>query len=316
VNNRTGRGIEELLRNLPSTDGVGRTDGELLAQFLACQDEAAFGALVRRHGPMVLATCRRILNNAGDAEDAFQAAFLVLVRKAPALTSRAVLGDWLHGVARRTALSANRAAAQRRLKEAAVARPEVQAEEDHDDWLALLDEALSRLPEKYRLPIVLCDLQGRTRQQAAASLGWPEGTVAGRLARGRTLLARRLLRQGLVLPTAVLSWNTAPVNVPAALAASTLQAAIVTSGKPAAAMGTVSTTVAALTEGVLKTMLLTKVRMTVMVLGLMAVLGAGAVLLFTQQTGASPPQTGQQAQAPERKGEREPQPDGAWFRPA
>src|SRR5207248_667427 len=129
-------------------------------------------------------------------EDAFQATFLVLVRKAGTLAARAVLGDWLHGVARRTALAARREAARRRAKERARARPEVQGEEARDDRLPLLDEELARLPEKYRLPLVLCDLEGRTRRETAGLLGWPEGTVAGRLARGRALLARRLARRG------------------------------------------------------------------------------------------------------------------------
>src|SRR5205085_2258074 len=138
----------------------GQTDGELLAQFLAGRDELAFEALLRRHGPMVLGTCRRILGNADDAEDAFQATFLVLVRKGGTLTARAVLGDWLHGVARRTALNARRACARRRVKEGAMARPEAQGEEVQDGALALLDEELGRLPQKYRLVLVLCELEG------------------------------------------------------------------------------------------------------------------------------------------------------------
>src|SRR5437899_2920414 len=141
------------------------SDGQLLGQFLARQDEAAFAALVRRHGPMVLAVCRRVLGNAADADDAFQATFLVLVRKAGSLLGRSVLGDWLHGVARRTALNARRLAARRRTKEQAMARPEARGEPCRDDWLPLLDEQVDRLPQKYRLPIVLCDLEGKTRKE-------------------------------------------------------------------------------------------------------------------------------------------------------
>ncbi len=181
ASDRASMGIEELLRAAHAHDADGQTDGQLLSQFLARRDEIAFAALVRRHGPMVLGVCRRILGNAEDAEDAFQATFLVLVRKVASLASRAVLGDWLHGVARRTALNAKRVAARRRVKEKAMARSETQSEEVRDDRLALLDEALSRLPEKYRLAIVLCDLEGWTRREAADRLGWPEGTVAGRL---------------------------------------------------------------------------------------------------------------------------------------
>src|SRR5262245_19364128 len=187
-------------RNAPPlaalTRAVGRdlTDGQLLHRFLAHRDEAAFAALVDRHGPMVQGVCRRALGNTADADDAFQAAFLVLVRKATALAGRPVLGDWLHGVARRTALKARTRAARRRAKERTSAGPAQTPEDPRNDWLPLLDCELVRLPEKYRQAIVLCDLEGRTRDEAARQLGWPPGTVAGRLARGRALLARRLLR--------------------------------------------------------------------------------------------------------------------------
>src|SRR5262249_15380177 len=167
--------------------------------------EAAFAALVRRHGTMVLSVCQRILGNAADADDAFQTTFLVLVRKARSLRSRAVLGDWLHGVAKRSALKARSAAQHRRGKEQAMARSESHGEEPRDEWLPILDEEISRLPEKYRLPIILCELEGRTRQEAAQQLRWPEGTVAGRLARAREMLARRLTRRGVKLSAASLA---------------------------------------------------------------------------------------------------------------
>ena len=205
------------------------TDGQLLRQFLAQRDESAFVALVRRHGPMMLGVCRRILGNATDADDAFQAAFLVLVRNAPALASRSVLGDWLHGVARRTALKAREAAARRRIKEQTGARPAVQAEEVRNDWLPLLDEAVHCLPEKYRLPIVLCDLEGKTRQEAANQLAWPEGTVAGRLGPrssvvGETELMRRAQILSGVVP-GVLTGSAVQAVLPAVLIRTTVQAA-------------------------------------------------------------------------------------------
>src|SRR5437667_9318157 len=130
--NRTSTGIAQFVRALRTQGCPDQTDGQLLSQFLSLRDEAAFVALVRRHGPMVLGVCRRVLGNAADAEDAFQATFLVLVRKASSLTGRAVLGDWLHGVARRVALNARRAAARRRAKEQATARPVAQGEAAQD----------------------------------------------------------------------------------------------------------------------------------------------------------------------------------------
>jgi RNA polymerase sigma factor (sigma-70 family) len=241
-------------------DAEVQTDGQLLGQFLARRDEGAFAALLRRHGPMVLGVCRRVLGNAADAEDAFQATFLVLVRKASSLTGRALLGDWLHGVARRTALNARKLHARRRAKEQALARPEVQGGEVRDDWLPLLDEALGRLPEPYRLPIVLCDLEGRTRREAAERLGWPEGTVAGRLSRARVMLARQLARHGIALSAGSLAAAWSPKAAPAALVASTVKAATLLGAGPAAATGMISATVAGLTEGVVRAMLLSKLK--------------------------------------------------------
>ncbi len=281
----------------------GQTDGQLLGQFLARRDEAAFAALVRRHGPMVLGVCRRLLRDTHDAEDAFQATFIVLVRKAASLTSRAVLGDWLHGVARRTALNARRTAARRRHHEKAMARSEAPGEEVDDDRLSLLDEALSRLPEKYRLPIVLCELEGRTRREAAERLGWPEGTVAGRLARGRALLARRLLRQGLALPVATLTagFSVATAFVPAPLVLSTLKAAMGIAAGPAVTTGALSAPVAALAEGVLRSMFLTKLKLVVVVLFLTALLGAGGTAsVFAYRTRAAEPEAVAQAAEPKK----------------
>src|SRR5438874_5672646 len=201
TDSRWGGVLHHLRRTALMHDGAGLSDGQLLECFLARPDEAAFEALVRRHGPMVLGVCRRVLRNAHDAEDAFQATFLVLVRKAASLRRREAVGNWLYGVAYRTALQARATAARRRLKEAQMRSPDSQdstaASVVRLELQALLDRELSRLPQKYQAPIVLCDLLGKTKREAAADLGCPEGTVSSRLARGRELLRRRLARQGL-----------------------------------------------------------------------------------------------------------------------
>src|SRR5262249_22790154 len=154
-------------------------------------EEAAFEALLRRHGPMVWGVCRRLLENAADAEDAFQASFLVLVRRASAVSPREALGGWLYGVAYRTALEARRRRAKRRVEERQVQEMAQFAAEPDDPWrelLPLLDHELSRLPDKYSVPVVLCELEGVTRREAARQLKIPEGTLSSRLAQARKLL--------------------------------------------------------------------------------------------------------------------------------
>jgi RNA polymerase sigma factor (sigma-70 family) len=277
-------------------DADGQTDGQLLGAFLGQRDEAAFAALVERHGPMVLGVCRRLLGCEADAEDAFQATFLVLVRRAASLRGRPVLGAWLHGVARRTALNARRLAARRRQKEQALARPEATAGEVRDDGLSLLDQELGRLPEKYRLPVLLCDLEGRPRREAARRLGWPEGTVAGRLARGRALLARRLARQGLAPSAVALAAGAARAGVPPALATSTVKAAgLLAAGR--AVTTVVSATVIPLTDRVVNAMFLGKVKGLFMA----TVILVAAVALAWGMAAAGPPaRKGGDGPAPEK----------------
>src|SRR5262245_4082082 len=238
----------------------GLTDGDLLHRFLREKDTAAFETLVARHGPMVLAVCRRILKNGADADDAFQATFLVLLRTARSIRKPASLASWLHGVARRTALHAKRSAARRRVKEAAVV-PKAETAERRDDLGEVLDEELAGLPEAYRAAIIPCDREGKTRKEAARELSCAEGTAASRLSRGRSLLAGRLSRRGVTLATGA----TLCSAVPAALVASTLKLAV----------GAVSAPVAALTQGVLKVMLLDKLRRVAGGLVLLAVLAVG-----------------------------------------
>jgi RNA polymerase sigma factor (sigma-70 family) len=252
------------IRTLALYQQEGATDGNLLDLYVRQKDEAAFEALVRRHGPMVLGVCRRILGNGPDAEDAFQATFLVLVRKAASIRPAGMVGNWLYGVAHRTALEARRSAAKRRAKEAQVA-PRM---ETPDDPLAhlrpLLDQELTRLPDKYRAALVLCDLQGRTRKEAAQQLGLPEGTIASRQARAKTILAKRLARHGVTVSggalATALAQETASASAPLSLVYATVRAATAYAAGPATVAAAVSAPVIALTEGVLRTMVLSKLK--------------------------------------------------------
>jgi RNA polymerase sigma factor (sigma-70 family) len=263
-------------------DGAGLTDGELLGAFVARRDDACFDALVRRHGPMVLGVCRRLLRNPHDAEDAFQATWLVLARKAGSVVPREAVGNWLYGVALRTAQEARRLAARRRAREKQVKdlpHPAVWPEDVGQDWRPLLDQELNRLPDKYRVAVVLCDLEGRTRKDVAQQLNLPEGTVSGRLTTARRMLANRLSRCGLTLSggalAVVLSQSAAAACVPTPLAASTVKAATLVAAGRAAATGAISAPVAALTEGVVRAMLRTKLKTTIAALLALTVFAAG-----------------------------------------
>ncbi|HEV3443099.1 MAG TPA: sigma-70 family RNA polymerase sigma factor [Gemmataceae bacterium] len=255
------------------------SDGQLLEQFLLQREEAAFEALVRRHGAMVLGVCRRVLRHEADAEDAFQATFLVLVRKAGTVQPRDHVGHWLYGVAYRTALRAKALEARRRMKERAAPRPQGHQDGIWQDVLPLLDQELSGLPEKYRIPVVLCDLEGKSRKEVARILGCLEGTLSSRLARARTLLARRLCRRGVILSggalASVLSAHGASSSVPVGLVSGTIKMALPLAAGQAAATACVSANVLTLTEGVLKAMLLTKVKTATVILCGVAALGMG-----------------------------------------
>ena len=185
------------LRRLVLRDDASPADGELLEEFVARRDEAAFEALLRRHGPMVLGVCRRVLSDCNDADDAFQATFLVLIRNAGSLSRPELLGNWLYGVAYRTAarLRAQAAARQRRERQAMHELAAPPAEDPAwREVRSLLDEELNRLPERYRRPFVLCHLEGLTNEEAARRLGCPKGTVASRASRARERLRDRLER--------------------------------------------------------------------------------------------------------------------------
>jgi RNA polymerase sigma factor (sigma-70 family) len=293
IDSRLG-GVVDHLRRAALRGDAGPSDGQLLDRYLGRRDEAAFEALVRRHGPMVLGVCRRVLSDNQDAEDAFQAAFLVLVRKAASIQPRDLVGNWLYGVAYRTALETRGILARRRAMERQVtAMPEPIRESARaaPDACAILDEELSRLPDKYRTPVVLCELEGRTRKQVARMLRIAEGTLSSRLATARRMLAGRLTRRGYGLSaaamTALLAEQATASSLPQPLITVTVQsAATFAAGASAAA---VSSNVILVTEGVLKAMFLTKVKTVTAVFVLMAVLGGGIGLLGPGSQ-AGPPQ--------------------------
>ena len=227
-------GIERkgvVLRELRALFSVGTvrdlTDGQLLERFATDRGEAAeqaFAALVERHGPMVLRVCRGVLVNPHDTQDAFQATFLVLVKKARSLWVRDSLGPWLHQVAFRTASCARKSAARRRRHERLAAEFAYETHSEMEDELGrVLHEEIDRLPDRYRAPVVLCDLEGRTHEQAARHLGWPIGTVKSRQSRGRERLRQRLLRHGLGSNAGLICPS---VLVPPALVDSTTRAVV------------------------------------------------------------------------------------------
>jgi RNA polymerase sigma factor (sigma-70 family) len=271
--------LDPLRRLITRQTGSALSDAQLLENFVTRQDEASFEVLVWRHGAMVLALCTRVLRDAHEAEDAFQATFLVFARKAGSIGRGEVVAAWLYKVAYRVALRLRSAAVKRAVQSEptdALPAPEPVGNADWGELRPVLDDEIARLPEKYRVPFVLCYLEGRTNDEAAAQIGCPKGTVLSRLSRGRERLRARLARRG-VAPSSTafalaLAHNAASASVPAALVPSTVGAAV-----PFAA-GTVTPLVsahtAALAEGVLKTMTLIKMKTTAALLAL-AVLGTG-----------------------------------------
>jgi RNA polymerase sigma factor (sigma-70 family) len=288
-NGRTGRLTRRLRELVTQRDGSAPSDGELLDRYVRGRDDAAFAALVFRHGPMVWGVCRRVLRDHHDAEDAFQATFLILAGRAEAVSPRDRVTNWLYGVAYRTALKARARAARRRSRaRPAAVLPEPAAPEP-DDWSDLwpvLDRELSRLPDRYREAILLCDLGGQTQVEAARRLGCPEGTLAARLSRGRALLAAGLTRRGVTLSAGglgVVLSQVATAAVPAVLVSRTVEvAALVANGTTA---GAVPAGVARLANGGITTMLgmkLKAVAVAVSVVGLIA-LGAGLLPALTDK---------------------------------
>jgi RNA polymerase sigma factor (sigma-70 family) len=280
-----------------------RSDRELLEHFLARRDDAAFGVLVQRHGPMVLGVCRRVVGNHHDAEDAFQATFLVLARKASVIARRDLLAGWLHGVAHRTALEMRRRTLRRQSHERQVEELPQQAAAkptETDELFAVLDQELSRLPAKYHEALVLCDLEGRSRQEAAAQLGIPEGTLSSRLAAGRQQLARRLARHGLYLSAPLLAGvlaEKATAELPSVLATATVRAVAASVSGPTAAAGGLSPDVVVVSRKVMSTMWWKSWKSLVMIVLALVALGGAVGWAAHLATGGEPVNPGTKSQA-------------------
>jgi RNA polymerase sigma factor (sigma-70 family) len=282
MNPADGRTVVNYLRQtLCGAAPTDVSDEGLLGQYVAERDESAFAALLRRHGPMVWGVCQRLLGHRQDAEDAFQATFLVLACKAASIARPKQLANWLFGVARRAALNVRTVRARRASREQSWGDPpDVTAivETPCDNIGPVLDEELARLPAKYRLPLLLCGLEGMTHAEAGKHLGWPKGTVAGRLSRARELLRTRLLRRGVTAPAAltpVLTASGARATVPPQLlACAGKSAALLAAGKSAAAL--VSPGITTLMRGVLLKMFLSRLSTTIALMAALAVILASA----------------------------------------
>jgi len=270
----------------------------LLARFSRARDQDAFALLVRRHGPMVLGVCQRVLNHAQDAEDAFQATFLVLVRKAGSLSRPELLANWLYGVAYRVARKARANAQKRRnfdLEVACMTPAEPRDEAAWSELRGLLDEELHRLPDKYRAPLVLCDLEGKTHVHAAEILGWPSGSISARLARGRELLRQRLAQRDCVLPIGLFAFllarNAGAVTVSEQLLHTTVRAALALDGAGPFSTGALSSQAQQLAESTSRAMsrarLFSLLGVSLLVLGLS--LGAGVLAYAALPAGTSWP---------------------------
>jgi RNA polymerase sigma factor (sigma-70 family) len=270
------------------------TDQQLLDRFSRHRDETAFETLVERHGPAVLGLCRRLLGDEQDAEDAFQATFLVLARKAASIRRGERLGNWLYGVASRVAARSRAAAAAERARRTTSRRrdapappPDPAAEAAARELSAILDEELSRLPERYRLPLQLCFVDGRTRDQAARQLGWSLRTLQRRLGQGRRLLQARLTRRGVTLSAALLATGIGGTAARAALppvgvaALALAAAAFVTNARPGPR---VPARVAVLAEGLLSAPAAARAKVAAVLVLALGLFAAGAGLVLRQAT--------------------------------
>jgi RNA polymerase sigma factor (sigma-70 family) len=280
-----GKRLTDLVHNLSRAGrlqaALAMSDDQLLERFALQREEAAFEAILHRHGPMVLGVCRRLLRDVHEADDAFQATFLVLARKASGIGRRSLLGNWLYGVAARVAARARRNAFRRQSGRrdfdlTAVPGADPSAE---PDVAPLLHEEVQRLPDKYRGPVVLCYLEGQTNEEAATQLHWPLGTVKTRLNKARELLRTRLARRGVTLTAGLLAAHVLTTPAPAALIQGTIQAALsFAAGR--AVVGGASAQALALTKEVLRTMLLSKLKLVAAAVLAVAVVAGGGSLAY------------------------------------
>lgn len=273
--------IQQLRRLVGADSAPNGTDGQLLQRFVCDHDEAAFTTLAERYGPLVLSVCRRILRDPHAVEDAFQATFLILAKKAASIRKSESLGSWLHGVAHRVAVRAKSNAARRQAleqSEADMSHAEPSAPiagpADVADWqeiAAILDEELRQLPEKHRAPLVLCYLKGQTNEQAAVELCCPPCSMSWRLSQAREQLRARLTRRGVALSAAALGTHlatqAAPAVVPAALLHGAVQGALAGTASSASAT--------ALAEGVMQTMGVTRMKIAIAFVVMFGALGSG-----------------------------------------
>jgi RND family efflux transporter MFP subunit len=287
--------LADVLRHLRLLVGwsvtAGQTDAQVLERFIVRKEETAFEELMARHGPMVLAACRQLLREPQDAEDAFQATFLVLVRRAASIGKREQLAGWLYGVAHRVAarIRAQKARQSQRERQGVdIVAVEPSSQTSWDDRQPVIHEEINRLPDKYRLPIVLCYLEGKTRQEAARDLGWTPTALKGRLERARERLRKRLTRRGVTLTVAALTAIVSPraTALPPDLAGSTLKAATLLATGKSLAAGDASAQVISLIDGVLRTMFLTKLKFGAAVFLVLAIVGAGLTLSVYRSSAA------------------------------
>jgi RNA polymerase sigma factor (sigma-70 family) len=277
-----GSALQRLRGLLGAQCAGGPTDGDLLRRYVAQGDEAAFEALLRRHGPMVLGVCRRLLGTAQDVDDAFQATFLVLIRKAASIGDGERIGNWLYGVAYRVAVRARSRTARERARH----KPMIDVVCDDaatdcvsKDVLALLDEEVSRLPAHYREAVVCCYLEGRTQEEAAHVLGWPKGTVSTRLNRARELLRNRLTRRGLTMTAGSVAVILGQTTAEGALPPSLVSAVLQTLGK-ALTNGPLPAGAAALADAVLRGVFVSRIKDAATVALALAIVTASGVVSF------------------------------------